>query len=411
MDALEFRKVFEEKYVQNQSFEGMADVIKIIEDVKRNKDRALKDYTEQFDEVILEDFKVPAEKLKESFDSLPEEEKQALQTIKKRIEDYQATIKYSDQDNGEFKYVYHPIEKVGVYVPGGRALYPSSVLMTVVPALAAGVGEIHVVTPTFEDNNITFAALYLCGVDNVYTVGGAQAVAALAYGTETIPKVDKIVGPGNYYVALAKRLLFGQTGIDMIAGPSEILLYVDESVDVDSIVYDIFAQAEHDANARTFLLSEDNGIIERIEKRLTEMMDAQPRTEIIRASVENNHYAVVDSREALIDLVNYIAPEHVSVQHEDSGMIIRNIKYAGAVFEGYHSPEAIGDYAAGPSHVLPTDRTGRFSHGLNVNDFLTSHAVISLKKETFDEIAGPAMTVAKREALDAHYQSLKIRTE
>lgn len=411
MDALEFRKVFEEKYVQDQSFEGMADVIKIIEDVKRNKDQALKDYTERFDGIALNDFKVSAENLKKSFESLPDEEKQALELIKKRIEDYQATIKYSDQDDGEFKYVYHPIEKVGVYVPGGRALYPSSVLMTVVPALAAGVGEIHVVTPTFEDNNITFAALYLCGVENVYTVGGAQAVAALAYGTETIPKVDKIVGPGNYYVALAKRLLFGQTGIDMIAGPSEILLYVDEEVDVDSIVYDIFAQAEHDANARTFLLSEDDGIIGRIESRITEMMDAQPRAEIIRASVENNHFAVVDSREALIDLVNYIAPEHVSVQHKDSGMIIRNIKYAGAVFEGSHSPEAIGDYAAGPSHVLPTDRTGRFSHGLNVNDFLTSHAVISLGKETFGEIAGPAMTVAKREALDAHYQSLKIRTE
>ncbi|SOC41825.1 histidinol dehydrogenase [Salinicoccus kekensis] len=411
MDALEFRKVFEEKYVQDQSFEGMADVIKIIEDVKRNKDQALKDYTERFDGIALNDFKVSAENLKKSFESLPDEEKQALELIKKRIEDYQATIKYSDQDDGEFKYVYHPIEKVGVYVPGGRALYPSSVLMTVVPALAAGVDEIHVVTPTFEDNNITFAALYLCGVENVYTVGGAQAVAALAYGTETIPKVDKIVGPGNYYVALAKRLLFGQTGIDMIAGPSEILLYVDEEVDVDSIVYDIFAQAEHDANARTFLLSEDAGIIDRIESRITEMMDAQPRAEIIRASVENNHFAVVDSREALIDLVNYIAPEHVSVQHKDSGMIIRNIKYAGAVFEGPHSPEAIGDYAAGPSHVLPTDRTGRFSHGLNVNDFLTSHAVISLEKETFGEIAGPAMTVAKREALDAHYQSLKIRTE
>lgn len=411
MDALEFRKVFEEKYVQNQSFEGMSDVIKIIEDVKRNKDRALKDYTEKFDKVTLGDFKVSAEHLKRSFESLPDEEKQALELIKKRIEDYQATIKYSDQDDGEFKYVYHPIEKVGVYVPGGRALYPSSVLMTVVPALAAGVGEIHVVTPTFEANNITFAALYLCGVENVYTVGGAQAVAALAYGTETIPKVDKIVGPGNYYVALAKRLLFGQTGIDMIAGPSEILLYVDEEVDVDSIVYDIFAQAEHDANARTFLLSEDAGIIGRIESRIIEMMDAQPRAEIIRASVENNHFAVVDSREALIDLINYIAPEHVSVQHKDSGMIIRNIKYAGAVFEGPYSPEAIGDYAAGPSHVLPTDRTGRFSHGLNVNDFLTSHAVISLEKETFGEIAGPAMTVAKREALDAHYQSLKIRTE
>ncbi|SDL12193.1 histidinol dehydrogenase [Lacicoccus qingdaonensis] len=411
MDALEFKKVFEEKYVENQSFEGMSNVIKTLEDVKNNKDSALRSYTEKFDGVKLDNFKVHEEKLRKSYDSLPAEEKDALETIRQRTEDYQKTIKYTDQDDGEFKYVYHPLEKVGVYVPGGTALYPSSVLMTVVPAIAAGVKEIHVTTPTFEDNNITFAALYLCGVKNVYTVGGAQAVAALAYGTETIPKVDKIVGPGNYYVAMAKRLLFGEVGIDMIAGPSEILLYVDDKVDVDSIVYDIYAQSEHDANARTFLLSEDVDIIDRIEHRLKDMINAQPRADIIRASIEDNHYAVVDYREALLDLVNYIAPEHVSVQHEDSAMIVKNIKYAGAVFEGYHTPEAIGDYAAGPSHVLPTDRTGRFSHGLNVNDFLTSHAIISLNEDTFQDIAGPAMTIAKKEALDAHYQSLKIRTE
>lgn len=411
MDALEFKKVFEEKYVENQSFEGMSNVIKTLEDVKNNKDSALRSYTEKFDGVKLDNFKVHEEKLRKSYDSLPAEEKDALETIRQRTEDYQKTIKYTDQDDGEFKYVYHPLEKVGVYVPGGTALYPSSVLMTVVPAIAAGVKEIHVTTPTFEDDNITFAALYLCGVKNVYTVGGAQAVAALAYGTETIPKVDKIVGPGNYYVAMAKRLLFGEVGIDMIAGPSEILLYVDDKVDVDSIVYDIYAQSEHDANARTFLLSEDVDIIDRIEHRLKDMINAQPRADIIRASIEDNHYAVVDYREALLDLVNYIAPEHVSVQHEDSAMIVKNIKYAGAVFEGYHTPEAIGDYAAGPSHVLPTDRTGRFSHGLNVNDFLTSHAIISLNEDTFQDIAGPAMTIAKKEALDAHYQSLKIRTE
>src|SRR5699024_10195396 len=181
--------------------------------------------------------------------------------------------------------------------PGGTALYPSSVLMTVVPAIAAGVKEIHVTTPTIEDNNITYAALYLCGVENVYTDGGAQAVAALAYGTETRSKVDKIVGPGNYYVAMAKRLLFGEVGIDMIAGPSAILLYIDDQVDVDLIGYDIYAQSEHDANARTFLLSEDAGVIERIESRLTELIDEQPRAEIIRASIEDNHHAVVDYRE------------------------------------------------------------------------------------------------------------------
>lgn len=410
MNTSEFREVFQNN-TDTSGFEGMGDVMDIIEEVRQNKDAALRQYTEKFDGRTLESFKVPAEKLKESYDSLPETQRQALEKIKARIETYQKTIKYEDQNDGEFKYVYHPLEKIGVYVPGGTALYPSSVLMTVVPALVAGVKEIHVVTPTFEDNNITFAALYICGVENVYTIGGAQAIAALAFGTESIPKVDKIVGPGNYYVALAKRLLFGEVGIDMIAGPSEILIYIDSDVNVDAIVYDIFAQSEHDANARTFLLSEKQDIIDEIEGRIQDMTASQPRAEIIRKSIEANHYAVVDSRESLLELVNYIAPEHVSVQHRDSAMIISNIKYAGAVFEGYYSPEAIGDYAAGPSHVLPTDRTGRFSHGLNVNDFLTSHAVISLEKNTFNDIAEPAMTIASQEQLDAHYQSLKIRTE
>lgn len=410
MNASEFREVFQNN-TDTAGFEGMGDVMTIIEEVRQNKDAALRHYTEKFDGRSPASFQVPAEHLEESYNALPAAEKKALEKIRERIENYQKTIRYQDRDDGEFKYVYHPLEKVGVYVPGGTALYPSSVLMTVVPALVAGVNEIHVVTPTFEENNITFAALHICGVKNVYTVGGAQAIASLAYGTESIPKVDKIVGPGNYYVALAKRLLFGEVGIDMIAGPSEILIYIDSGVNVDAIVYDIFAQSEHDANARTFLLSENEEIIDTIESRINMLIDSQPRDEIIKKSLENNHYAVVDSREALLDLINHIAPEHVSIQHKDSEMIIRNIKYAGAVFEGYYSPEAIGDYAAGPSHVLPTDRTGRFSHGLNVNDFLTSHAVISLEESTFDDIAEPAMAVARREQLDAHYQSLKIRTE
>ncbi|MCG1009531.1 histidinol dehydrogenase [Salinicoccus sp. ID82-1] len=410
MNVAEFKSTFGVKR-GSAGFDDYKGVMEIIEQVRTDGDRALHDYTEQFDNQALDTFKVDKAALKESYDAISDEEREALQTIKQRIEQYQESIKYTDMDNGEFQYVYHPIEKVGVYVPGGTALYPSSVLMTVVPALAAGVKEIHVVTPTFEENNITFAALHICGVENVYTVGGAQAIAALAYGTETIPKVDKIVGPGNYYVALAKRLLFGEVGIDMIAGPSEILIYVDENVHIDAIVYDIFAQAEHDANARTFLISEDEAVIQTIEDRLKQLMDDQPRSDIIKGSIKNNHYAVVDSQEALIGMINHIAPEHVSIQHRDADRIIRNIRYAGAVFNGYYSPEAIGDYAAGPSHVLPTDKTGRFSHGLNVNDFLTSHAVISLEKSTYSEIAGPAKTIARREQLDAHYQSLHIRTE
>ncbi|GAB3055638.1 histidinol dehydrogenase [Salinicoccus sesuvii] len=392
-------------------FDDYKDVMEIIEHVRSDGDRALHDYTAQFDNQTLDTFKVDKAALKDSYDAISSEEREALETIKRRIEHYQKSIKYTDMDHGEFRYVYHPLEKIGVYVPGGTALYPSSVLMTVVPALVAGVKEIHVVTPTFEENNITFAALYICGIENVYKVGGAQAIAALAYGTQTVPKVDKIVGPGNYYVALAKRLLFGEVGIDMIAGPSEILIYVDQDAHIDAIVYDLFAQAEHDANARTFLISEDESIIKKIEERLEQMLANQPRSSIIRASIKDNHYAVVDSQEALISMINHIAPEHVSIQHRDADRIIRNIKYAGAVFNGYYSPEAIGDYAAGPSHVLPTDKTGRFSHGLNVNDFLTSHAVISLEKTTYEDIVEPAKTIARREQLDAHYQSLNIRTE
>ena len=391
--------------------ESLDNVLSIIEDVKQNKDDALKKYTAQFDGQKIEDFKVPAEKLKNSFDNLSIDEQNSLILIKERIADYQQSIKYKDFEDGEFSYVYHPLERIGIYIPGGTALYPSSVLMTAVPATAAGVGNIVAVTPTFTEDNITFAALYLAGVTEVYTVGGAQAIAALAYGTESIKKVDKIVGPGNKYVALAKKQVFGDVGIDMIAGPSEILLYVDESADYTAVAYDIFAQAEHDVNARTFLLADNREVIEGIQSEVDRLISSQVRADVIRESLKNNHYQIADTREALIDVINFIAPEHVSIQHADEQNISRKIRYAGAVFIGKYSPEAIGDYAAGPSHVLPTNQTGRFSHGLNVNDFLTSHAVINLKEGTYNNIAEAAKTIAQKEGLDAHYESLNIRTE
>ena len=408
MNAHEFLTLFQKKEVA-QSFDYYDDVVAILKEVRENKDEALKTYSQQFDQQTLTSLKVPVEKLKASYDALEPQVKASLETIKARIEAYETAIKYQDKSLGEFRYVYRPLEKVGVYVPGGTALYPSSVLMTVVPALVAGVSEIHVVTPTFSDNNITFATLYLCGVENVYTVGGAQAIAALAYGTETIPKVDKIVGPGNAYVALAKRLVFGQVGIDMIAGPSEILLYIDETADFDAVVTDVFAQAEHDANARTFVLTESERLLQQLEEKIQDQLAKQVRADIISLSLKNNHYGIVDKRDNLIAVLNQIAPEHVSIQHQDSAAIIAAINYAGAVFEGHYSPEAIGDYAAGPSHVLPTNRTARFSHGLNVNDFLTSHAVISLTETTYQTIVGAAETIAAKEGLDAHYQSLAIR--
>ena len=408
MNAQEFLTLFQKKEV-SQSFDYYDDVVAILNEVRENKDAALRAYSKQFDQQTLTSLKVPVEKLKASYDALEPQVKASLETIKARIEAYETAIKYQDKSLGEFRYVYRPLEKVGVYVPGGTALYPSSVLMTVVPALVAGVSEIHVVTPTFIDNNITFATLYLCGVENVYTVGGAQAIAALAYGTETIPKVDKIVGPGNAYVALAKRLVFGQVGIDMIAGPSEILLYIDETADLDAVVTDVFAQAEHDANARTFVLTESERLLQQLQEKIQDQLAKQVRADIISLSLKNNHYGIVDKRDNLIAVLNQIAPEHVSIQHQDSAAIIAAINYAGAVFEGHYSPEAIGDYAAGPSHVLPTNRTARFSHGLNVNDFLTSHAVISLTESTYQTIVGAAETIAAKEGLDAHYQSLAIR--
>lgn len=387
----------------------LKNVMDILNEVQESKDEALIEYTEKFDGKKIDKIKIPENYLKESYEQLDPNTKAALKVAKDRVTDYEQKIKYTNKDLGEFKYVYRPLEKIGVYVPGGTALYPSSVLMSVVPAQVAGVKEIHVTTPTFERNNITFATLYLLGIKNVYTIGGAQAIAALAYGTETIPKVDKIVGPGNSYVALAKRLVFGDVGIDSIAGPSEILLYVDDSTDVDQIVYDIFAQSEHDEHARTFLLTESQELTDRIKIRIQEKIDGQPRSEIIRESIKNNHYPIVDSRENLLKALNYIAPEHVSIQHRDQDEIVERINYSGAVFKGKYSPEAIGDYIAGPSHVLPTNRTGRFSHGLNVNDFQTSHAVIELADDTYQEIAPYAEIIAEKEGLFAHKDSLTAR--
>lgn len=410
MDSRTFRQSFQPATSGNDAA-LLQDVMSIIGKVRQEKDQALFAYTEEFDQQKLGTLRVTHQQLKDSFEQLDDQVKDALMLARDRIIAYETQIKNQDQTFDEFQYVYRALEKVGIYVPGGTALYPSSVLMTVVPAQVAGVKEIHVTTPTFMANNITFATLYLLGVKNVYTVGGAQAIAALAYGTETIPKVDKIVGPGNAYVAMAKRLVFGDVGIDAIAGPSEILLYVDNSVNIDAIVYDLFAQAEHDANARTFLLSEDAATIEAIEQRMKQLIKEQPRQAIIRQSLDQNHYQIVDSRENLLSVINEIACEHVSIQHQDEAAIVTEINYAGAVFKGKYSPEAIGDYIAGPSHVLPTAGTARFSHGLNVNDFMTSHAVIGLRKESFNNIVDPAATIAETEQLFAHRDSLMIRKE
>ena len=403
-----FKEDFTMNRIEEDSYQ-LKEVMQILSDVRFNKDQALRKYTSKFDGQTVDDFKVPKEYLKQSYERLDLKIKKALEFTKERIEDYERKIKYSNKDLGEFQYLYYPLEKVGFYVPGGKALYPSTVLMSIVAAQVAGVSEIYVVTPTFSKNNITFATLYICGVENVYTLGGAQAIAALAYGTETIPAVDKIVGPGNSYVAAAKRLVFGEVGIDSIAGPSEILIYVDESANLEAVVLDLFAQAEHDPQAKTYLLSESEELLKEIRDLLLQRISEQVRKNIISESIENYHYSITDNRGELIDLINYIAPEHVSIQHDAAESIISQIRFAGAIFQGDFSPEAIGDYVAGPSHVLPTNRNARYSHGLNVNDFMTSHAVIDISKETFEDIVDPGICIAEEEGLFAHADSLKIR--
>lgn len=406
-DAKEFLNQFSlNKAKENQ--EALNKVMEILNNVRENGDAALFSYAEQFDGQKLNSFKVPEEWLEQSYLSLDPELREALEFIKKRIENYEKQIKYQDKELDEFKYVYHPIERVGFYIPGGKALYPSTVLMSIIAAQVAGVPEIYAVTPTYEMNNVTFATLYICGVKNVYRIGGAQAIAALAYGTESIPKVDKIVGPGNTYVALAKRLVFGEVGIDSIAGPSEILIYIDEQVDPESIILDIFAQAEHDPEAKTFLLAENQEILEKVRNLILQKWNEQERSAIIEKSLNHHHYSILGERQDLIAVINKIASEHVSIQHQAADEIIPQIKYAGAIFNGSYSPEAIGDYVAGPSHVLPTNGNARYSHGLNVNDFMTSHAIINIAPETYQNIAGYGVKVAEAEGLFAHAGSLKI---
>lgn len=415
MDAQTFRQTFNANQSTGVDVDRMLAVQEIIQTIQRNGDESLLAYTNQFDQQNLqnvEEIKVSPERLKASWEALSPDLQKSLKLAKARIEEYEQSILYQDMKGEEISYLYHPLKTAGFYIPGGKALYPSTVLMTVVPALVAGVENLVVTTPVFEETSVTFAALYLCGItDNVFSVGGAQAIAALAYGTETIPKVDKICGPGNAYVAMAKRLVNGDVSIDAIAGPSEILLYVDDSIPVDAIVYDVFAQAEHDQEARTFVLCESQEFANRIEGRIQELLDQQVRKDIIDSSIANHHYSIVDTRENLIDLLNEIASEHVSIQHRDQDEIVQQIQYAGAVFQGFYAMEAIGDYVAGPSHVLPTGQTARFSHGLTANDFRTANAVINISKTTYDEIAGAGELLANSEGLYCHEKSIAIRKE
>lgn len=389
-------------------------VLTIIQTVQKKGDAALRDYSKQFDSVTLDNFEIPEEQWISAYDSLEPALKQAMETAHDSIARYQESIKLTDSTGDELFQKVHPLNKVGVYVPGGTAPLLSTVLMTAVLAKVAGVPEIVVTTPPQENgvHPALLAACHIAGVDKVFQVGGAQAVAALAYGTETIPKVDKIVGPGNQYVALAKKLVYGDVGIDSIAGPSEIVVVVDETSNPKWVAYDLLAQAEHDVEARTFLISEDEEQLKAVQNHVNELAQKQPRYSIIEESLTSHHYSILTaSEDETIEIVNLIAGEHVSIQTKNAESYIEKITTAGALFIGDYSPEAIGDYVAGPSHVLPTGGTARFSNGLTVNDFLRTNSIIALDKKTFIELAPSGMRMAAEETLTAHFDSLASRLE
>lgn len=393
---------------------SLESVMAIIRRVRERGDAALAEYSRRFDGTVPQTLEVPREALQRAWDELPRELKDALSFARDQIQAYQTGIKWPDRESGELFQKVHPLHKVGIYVPGGKAAYPSSVLHTAVLAKTAGVEEVSVVTPPQAGgvNQTVLAACYLTGVDHVYQVGGAQAVAALAYGTATIPRVDKIVGPGNQYVALAKKLVYGDVGIDSIAGPSEIVVVIDDTSDPDWVALDLLAQAEHDEMARTFLLSESEAALLKVEARVQKIQMEQPRRAIIEESLANHHYAILTSgRAETVRVVNFIAGEHVSVQTADAETYIDLIDTAGALFIGPYAPEAIGDYSAGPSHVLPTGGNARFASGLSVNDFLRTNSVLRVSQTTFRRAAPAALTLAREESLMAHHGSVAVRLE
>ncbi|MET2734013.1 histidinol dehydrogenase [Staphylococcus epidermidis] len=389
-------------------------VSQICEEVKLQGDKALKNYNLQFDQVETENLELEQSQLKNAYDMLDNKTRDALEQSYQRIKVYQENIKVKQESSQQTECYerYHPIERVGIYVPGGKASYPSTVLMTATLAQVAGVNEITVVTPP-QNNGIcqeVLAACYITGVHHVYQVGGAQSIAALTYGTETIKKVDKIVGPGNQYIAYAKKFVFGQVGIDQIAGPTEIALIIDESADLDAIAYDVFAQAEHDEMACTYVISENEKVLNQLNTIIQEKLQYVERQDIISQSITNHHYLILaqDTEEACL-IMNTIAPEHASIQTRAPEMYINKVKYVGALFLGHFSPEVIGDYVAGPSHVLPTNQTARFTNGLSVNDFMTRHSVINLSQKTFNEVAESAEHIAHIESLFNHEKSINVR--
>lgn len=395
-------------------------VTDIIAAVRRDGDRALLDLTNRFDRRSaseISELVLPPQRLQDALTAISAEHRSALQQAAERIRDYhqrqrQESWRYTEANGNVLGQQVTPLQRVGLYVPGGKAAYPSSVLMNAIPAKVAGVDELVMVTPAPDGqlNDLVLAAAAIAGVDRVISIGGAQAIAALAYGTQTVPRVDKIVGPGNIYVATAKRLVFGQVGLDMIAGPSEILVICDGATDPDWIAMDLLSQAEHDEDAQSLLLCPDAAFIERVAASIERLLPELERADIARASLTARGALIqVADLEQACRLANRIAPEHLELSVADPERLLPAIRHAGAIFMGRYTPEALGDYCAGPNHVLPTSGTARFSSPLGVYDFQKRSSIIHCSAAGAAELSTLASTLARGESLTAHARSAEYR--
>ena len=395
-------------------------VADILRQVRSRGDSALIEYSNRFDRrdlASVQSFCLSAEDLRVALDAIAPETRVALETAADRIRDYhchqlQESWRYQEADGTVLGQQITPLERVGIYVPGGKASYPSSVLMNCIPARVAGVKDVIMMVPApdSELSPIVLAAAAIAGVDRVFTFGGAQAIAALAYGTETVPRVDKIVGPGNIYVATAKRMVFGSVGLDMVAGPSEILVVCDGKTDPDWIAMDLFSQAEHDEDAQSILIAWDAEYIEAVQQSMDRLLPGMERRDIISQSLANRGALIkVASVDEAIDLCNRIAPEHLELSVEDPEAWLPKIRHAGAIFMGRHTAEALGDYCAGPNHVLPTSATARFSSPLGVYDFQKRSSLIYCSEQGASDLGRVASVLGRGESLTAHARSAEYR--
>ncbi|WP_300711281.1 histidinol dehydrogenase [uncultured Brachyspira sp.] len=401
------------------SYDDVNEKVKnILEDVKKNGDNALIKYAKMFDNAEIDNLEVSTKEIEEAYNKADEQFKETLHIAYKNIEQFHKkqlrnSFITNEEDGIIMGQIINPIEKVGVYIPGGTAVYPSTVLMNVIPAKVAGVNEIILVSPANKEGKINdniLAAAKIAGVNKVFKTGGAQAIAALSYGTKSIPKVYKIVGPGNIYVSMAKRLVFGEVSIDMVAGPSEVLIIADETANYIHIASDMLAQAEHDKLASSILITTSKSIAEKVKEELYKQLEKLSRKDIASESIENNGRIIItDTIDEALYISNEIAPEHLEISIKEPFSILSKIKNAGSIFLGDYTPEALGDYLSGANHVIPTSGTAKFASPLSVDDFIKKSYITYYTKDALEKVKNNVINFAENESLEAHANSVRVR--